>query len=155
LKSSNSSTRKRKVILDSDEEMENETCGQISSNPEHCFKVTVKKANVNEEKVPASLNEIKQQFGVNVDELERGREDLEAEEEGTKKAAYEDEAREISSMHQKAAIPPYSEEMFDLIESIKNEEDKIKMYYNVCKRELAGNEVSVVAIKYCTEDTVQ
>jgi len=133
---SNSITRKRKVILDSDEEMEKET------RPEQSFKVTIKKStNVNEEKIPVSLNQIKQQFGVNVDELERGREDLEAEEEGTKKAAYEDEAREISSFHQKeAAIPPYSEEMFDLIESIKNEEDKIKMYYNVCKRELAGNE---------------
>lgn len=137
LNSSSNHKRKRKVILDSDEEVEKE------SNPENVFKVTVKKANAIERNVSASISQIKEQFGVNVDELERGREDIEAEEEETKKAAYEDEAREISSFHQNAAIAPYSEEMFDLIESIKNEEDKIKMYYYVCKRELAGNEVSV------------
>jgi hypothetical protein len=152
LNKSDNRKRKRKVILDSSDEEDNmkEMC-QVATNPEDCFKVTVKKVNVNDAKVSASINQIKQQFGVNIDELERRREDMEAEEAETKKAAYEDEAREISTFHQNAAMPPYSEEMFDLVESIQNEEDKIKMYYNVCKRELAGNEVSVHSIENTDE----
>lgn len=136
--SKSSNKRKRLVIMDSDEEVEKETSG-MSSNGTSFLKITVKEAEEKDAIPSASINEIKQQLGVDVNDLERGREDLEAEQEETKKAAYEDEAREIGPIAQ-TALPPYTEEIFDLIESIKTEEDKMKMYRNICARKLVGFE---------------
>ena len=103
------------------------------------MKVTVKTSVDKGSTTSSSIHTIKQRLGVNVDDLERGREGIEAEEEGTKEAAYVDEVGELLAL---AQMPAYSEELSDLVQSIKQEEENMHLYKSICKKNREDDEVS-------------
>ena len=134
-----SSKRKRMVIMDSDED-DDEGSIRNDKDPSNCLKVTVKKTQ-QKETTSSSIHSIKKQLGVNVDELERGREDIEAEENMTKEAAYVDEVGELfQSLRNHGNTIAYSEEIAELNESILDEEENVHMLKSVCKRKNRGDD---------------
>jgi len=132
--------RKRVVIDDSDEECQNEE-HNTKKDGGKCLKVTVKTSVDKGSTTSSSIHTIKQRLGVNVDDLERGREGIEAEEEGTKEAAYVDEVGELLAL---ANMPAYSEELSDLVQSIKQEEENMHLYKSICKKNREDDEVSTI-----------
>lgn len=126
------SKRKRVVIDDSDEECQKEE-HNAKKDGGKCLKVTVKTSVDKGSTTSSSIHTIKQRLGVNVDDLERGREGIEAEEEGTKEAAYADEVGELLALAH-SHMPAYSEELSDLVQSIKQEEEDLQMYKSICKK---------------------
>jgi hypothetical protein len=132
------SKRKRVVIDDSDEECQKEE-HNAKKDGGKCLKVTVKTSVDKGSTTSSSIHTIKQRLGVNVDDLERGREGIEAEEEGTKEAAYVDEVGELLAL---AQMPAYSEELSDLVQSIKQEEENMHLYKSICKKNREDDEVS-------------
>jgi uncharacterized protein YukE len=125
--------RKRVVIDDSDEESQDEILKEGGGT----LKVTVKTFQAKGSTTSSSIHTIKKQLGVNVDDLERGREDIEAEEEGTKEAAYVDEVGDILPNAQSQA---YSEELSDLVQSIKQEEENVHLFKSICKKKDRGDD---------------
>lgn len=129
------SKRKRIVIADSDEDSDQEIVTDS-------LKVTVKQS-LKTNTTSGSLSRIKKQLGVNVDELERGREELEAEEKGTKEAAFVDEVGEMfqSSLNRSTIRGiNYSEEISELHEAILDEEETVNMLRSVCKKKNKADE---------------
>ena len=113
--------RKRVVIEDSD----SDDCSEGAKNQ---LKVTLKKTSPKKKGSSSSIHNIKIQLGVNVDGLERGREDVEAEENFSKEAAYADEAEELlQSTFDNMSVMEFSDEI-DCIQS------KVQFYRSVCRR---------------------
>ena len=90
--------RKKGVILDSDDSDDDDGADDNGSNNKkdtkrsQCLKETIKEVSATTQ--ASSLDMIKEQLGVNVDQLQRSREELEQEEMISKKAAFLDEIGE-------------------------------------------------------------
>lgn len=117
-------TKRKRIIDDSDEEDDEDIT--------NCLKVTVERIKSQNHGVTASsIHGIKRQLGVDANQLERGREDLEAEEIGTKKAAFADEV--IRGEELTIQNIRYSEKIAELNEEILTQEENVHMFRSAYK----------------------
>ena len=139
--------RKRVVIMDSDDEEDGD---RPNKDVNRSLKVTVKKAQKKDFVSSSSIHSIKKDLGVNVDELERRREDIEAEEQVTKEAAYIDEVGELfQSSRNQSNMVAYTEEVAALHESILDTEESLHMMRSVCKRKNREDD-EVCLLSHCS-----
>jgi len=151
--------KKRLVVIDSDDDDDDDdtqndnahssknskNSNKHNNQSEHnisCFKVTTKESKQNQNaESTLSVYNIKKQLGVNLNELEQSRLELEEEEKESKKAAYVEEMGEhysSSTSHvlndHKHNVSVYSDEIAELDYQIVDEEERVQLLRSVCKR---------------------
>lgn len=138
---SKNSSKKRKRIIDdsSSDEDEEHNLNKKSTNKSKNdsagkgIKMKTKKLSASLTKKEVSIHEIKRKHGVDHEALQKKREVLEAEEEGTKMTAYQDEVRELLPA-EVANMDIYTEELSDHLEEIRAKEEEVLEYKSAAKR---------------------
>ena len=108
------------------------------------IKVKEKKSSTRTE---SSILNIKKKLGVSVDELQKAREDLEAEERVSRKVAFLEEIGNAEQILNSSNVSPYNIEHMNLIDDeIMNEEENILMLRSIANRK--GNHIDEVSLDH-------